>query len=572
MQRMEAVDARLGESLATTKAWQGLRAKWAAAKAMQPTKTEEAAATLAAMSDDVLALFSLVGDTSNLILDPDIESFYIMDLILLKLPAEVDALAKVQVLAQAVARRKAITPEEQTQLAILTGTLQSTLDGIKDDVRPEKGFKEAGQKERLQAHVAGNTAAAGAVLAALDSQFIRPASPSGTPEAVGAVCGQALASASGFFDQAAPTLDTWLQGRIEARLLRLYQALGIALLGILVCAYLSMGFYASVKAALSRLEEVAQSLAKLDLSVRLEVEGKDEFRDIADRLNDTIQRLREAFGAIEGVAQQVASGSTELAATVVQMGTSTQEIARAGEGLRGKTEQMASAMIQFSASFEEVATNVRASERSTQAATEASDRGQASVGTISVAMEEIRQATDEMVKAIGVIQDIARQTNLLSLNAAIEAAKAGTMGKGFAVVADEVRKLAERSGQSAREISGLIQKTTEAVGKGVGTVGETVKAIDDIRENFQVVSTIIREIGIASDEQARTSLEVSRQVKEAAGDVAQNASAAQQLSVTVEEVARTTADLARAGEQLASTVGLFNLQTVGSGRGQAPSN
>jgi methyl-accepting chemotaxis protein len=414
--------------------------------------------------------------------------------------------------------------------------------------------------------VAANAAAAGAVLTALEGQFLRPASPTGTPEAVGAACGQALASASAFFDQAAPTLDTWLQGRIDARLLRLFQALGIALLGILVCAYLFMGFYASVKDALSRLEEVAQSLARLDLSVRLEVEGKDEFRDIADRLNATIQSLREAFTAIEGAAQQVASGSTELAATTVQMDTSTQEIARAGEGLREKTEQMASAMIQFSASFEEVASNVRASEKSTQAATGASDRGQAAVGTISAAMEEIRAATEEMVKAIGMIQDIARQTNLLSLNAAIEAAKAGTMGKGFAVVADEVRKLAERSGQSAREISGLIQRTTEAVGRGVGTVGETVRAIADIRENFQVVSNIIREIGISGDEQARTSVAVSRQVKEAAGDVAQNASAAHQLAVTVEEVSRTTADLARAGEQLASTVGQFNLQAVSTSR------
>jgi methyl-accepting chemotaxis protein len=449
-------------------------------------------------------------------------------------------------------------------LAILTGGLHATLDGITDDVRPEKGFKDASQKERLQAYVSGNADSAGAVQTLLDKKFIRSISPEGSPEEVASACGQALASASAFFDKAAPTLDAWLKGRIDARLLRMYQALGIAVMGILVCAYLFMGFYASVKSALARLEAAVKALENLDLSVHVEIEGKDEFRDIATMLNHTIVRLRETFLAIEGVAQQVASGSTELSATTVQMDGATQEIARAGEGLRGKTEQMASAMVQFSASFEEVAKNVRHSEKSTLAAIQASNRGQEAGGTSTAAMNEIRDATNEMVKAITVIQDIARQTNLLSLNAAIEAAKAGAMGKGFAVVAEEVRKLAERSGQAAREISILIDRTTGAVSRGAGTVGETVKAIDEIRENFQVVSNIIREIGISGDEQARTSIEVARQVKEAAEDVAQNASAAQELSVTVEEVARTTADLARAGETLAGTVGLFTLDAPGS--------
>jgi len=569
MQVMGAAEARLSESLATAKGWKALQAKWTSAKASNLTKPEEGAAALATVSEDILGLFSLVGDTSNLILDPDIESFYIMDLMLVKLPAQVDAVAKAQLLAQSVAWRKTITPEEKTQLAILTGTLHSTLDGIKDDTRPEKGFKEASQKERLQAHVAGNADAAAALLTTLEDKLLRPTVPSAAPEDVARGGGQSIARASRLFDEASPTLDAWLKGRIDARLGRMYQALGIALMGILVCAYLFMGFYASVKAALGRLGEAVKSLEKLNLTVHVQVDGKDEFHDIAIMLNHTIQRLRETFLSIEGVAQQVASGSTELAATTDQMDSATQEIARAGEGLRSKTEQMASAMVQFSASIEEVARNVQFTETRTEAAIKASDHGREAGGTISVAMDEIREATDEMVKAIRVIQDIARQTNLLSLNAAIEAAKAGTMGKGFAVVAEEVRKLAERSGQAAREISVLIERTTGAVSKGAGTVTETVKAIGDIQENFQAVSNIIKEIGLAGGEQGRTSAEVSRQVREAVSDIAQNASAAQELSTTVEEVARTTADLARASEHLAGSVGLFTLHDSAADRGFA---
>jgi methyl-accepting chemotaxis protein len=556
IQQMSAVDARLGEPLAASKAWAGVRDKWEKAKVLAPSLAAEA---IGGVCDDTLALFSLVGDSSNLILDPDIESFYIMDLILLKLPAQVDALGKAQTLAGAVARRKVITAEEKTQLAILTGSMRSVLNGIKDDIRPDKGFKDARQKEALEAPFSANAAAAEKMLTLLDVNFIRPVAPTGSPEEAASVGAESIARASLCFDKAAPTLDAWLQGRIHGRLIRLIQALAIATLGLLLCTYLFMGFYVSVKSALVGLERVVKGLENLDLTVRADVEGRDEFKHIATMLNHTVDRLRGAFQTVEAVSHELASGATELAATTAQMDGSTQEIAKAGEGLRDRTDQIASAMVEFSTSIEEVGSHVRTSEHSTLAASKAAARGKASGRSISVAMEEIRSATDEMVRAIGLIQEIARQTNLLSLNAAIEAAKAGSMGKGFAVVADEVRKLAERSGLAAREISVLIERTTGAVGHGAATVLETVRAIDEIQDNFGVVGSVIKEIEAAGSRQAHTSQDVSRQVQEAADGVAHNASASHQLAVTVVEVARTTADLAKAGEHLAATVAQFKL-------------
>lgn len=109
------------------------------------------------------------------------------------------------------------------------------------------------------------------------------------------------------------------------------------------------------------------------------------------------------------------------------------------------------------------------------------------------------------MRAVKVIQDIARQTNLLSLNAAIEAAKAGQHGKGFAVVAEEVRKLAERSGSAAKEIARLIEDSNLAVAQGQDTVQEAVTALGRIREHIAHLSHVSEAVGLAAHEQIQAS-------------------------------------------------------------------
>ncbi len=153
---------------------------------------------------------------------------------------------------------------------------------------------------------------------------------------------------------------------------------------------------------------------------------------------------------------------------------------------------------------------------------------------------------------------------ILSLNAAIEAAKAGEHGKGFAVVAEEVRKLAERSAQAAKEIEQIILRTQEAVAGGVASVGVTQGHLDAIGKRISDVSEHIRVIGGLSREQAKTSKEVDSMMDQTASRLDQNAAATQELASTVQEITRTAEDLSKVAEGLKDIVKGFTLRLTES--------
>ena len=307
------------------------------------------------------------------------------------------------------------------------------------------------------------------------------------------------------------------------------------------------------------LKALADGLKKSDLTHQLEVENEDEIGQAAKAFNDYNARLRGVFQNLSGSSSSVASGATQLSASSEQMAATSASLAQNSEAQRAAFERVAAAVTELSASIDQVSGNIRRSQKESEAAVAAVNQGTHAGGESSQAMDDIRAATTRMVAAVRLIQDIARQTNLLSLNAAIEAAKAGAMGKGFAVVAEEVRKLAERSGAAAREIGELIERSNTSVDRGAEMVNATVAALGSIDTNIQGLAAMILEVGSAADEQARTSAEVAEQVDENLDRVAHNATATNQMARTVSEVARTAAELARVAEDQNHLVGQFRV-------------
>ena len=328
---------------------------------------------------------------------------------------------------------------------------------------------------------------------------------------------------------------------------------------IAICAILAVVVYRLVRRMIRPLDDLVHDLQNSDLSRQIQIESEDEIGEAAQAFNQYNAGLREKIEELAGYAHRVASGSNELSASAEEMSHAVEEIARVSEGLKDSGSAVTASMQDLSENAGLVARQTQESQRETQGAVSDTARSGAAGQQAVQGMGGIQLATNQIVQAIKVIQEIARQTNLLSLNAAIEAAKAGAQGKGFAVVAEEVRKLAERSRGAAKEIEELIQRTQDSVSGGVESVKITMESLEAIRHRIDGLSERITQIGTFADGQAETSAKVTEMMAQTSQQLSQNAAATTELAATVREIARTSEDLAQVADGLRNLVGTFKL-------------
>ena len=250
------------------------------------------------------------------------------------------------------------------------------------------------------------------------------------------------------------------------------------------------------------------------------------------------------------------------------MRDSSREISSGNMDLSSRTEAQASSLEQTAASMEQITGTVRQSTAVAakaaglaQETTQSAQRSQEAVDNVGHTMQSISESSSRIREIIGVIDSIAFQTNILALNAAVEAARAGEHGRGFAVVAAEVRALSQRTSTAAREITQLIQASTERVDDGARLTDAARKTMHEALERVRQMDTFIAEISSASNEQL---IGIS-QVNEA---VSHLDTLTQQNAALVEEVAAAAVSLQHQSAAVTDAVSIFRL---GDGPRQAPS-
>lgn len=317
---------------------------------------------------------------------------------------------------------------------------------------------------------------------------------------------------------------------------------------VIVSLIVSWALTRAIMLPLQKAVEVAATIGKGDLTMRIQPTGNHELTRLLESLQEMQAHLASVLGNIQENTVQVASASSQIAA--------------ANLDLSARTEAQAGSLEETAASMEQITATVQQNRQVTQTASQLSSSASHDAQIVGKRVEDVVQMIGELHTSsnkirdiISVIDSIAFQTNILALNAAVEAARAGEQGRGFAVVASEVRALAQRSAQAAQEIKVIIQDNTQKMESGSDLAQKAGESVKSVVSSIERVNATVSEVAMSTREQ-------SEGVNQIGQAIVQLDQATQQNAALVEETSAATTNLNDQVQSLKQQISRFRISAV----------
>lgn len=435
------------------------------------------------MITDILGLIAYITDKSNLILDPDLDTYYLMDSYCVRFPNIIDKIYNLKIEAaknsnKAEINKLSILLEESNDiLKVDTDTVYANNPDVQGKLNSY--FIRSYNKNKNFINLTNTLAKGGDISLA---NYYESADKS-------------IEYATKADAEYSKVLDELLNKRKQKYLDQQPLVIFLTIFALLSIGYLFAGFYLSL----------VQSITK-----------------ISNLIYKNVNQIESCSSQLSASSHQLASGSAEQAASIHETSATIEESAAMVNQNSENTKQ-ASIM----------ARNAR----------EAANKGNTEMIEMMGSMVELKKSSNEIAQIIKVIDEIAFQTNILALNAAVEAARAGDAGLGFAVVAEEVRNLAQRASQAAKDTSIIIESNIQLSEKGVNISKHVNNSLTDINTHAQKVSELLEEISVASQEQAQGIEQINQAISQMQQVIQQNASVADSNASSAEELASQSANM-----------------------------
>ncbi|WP_240668367.1 methyl-accepting chemotaxis protein [Piscinibacter defluvii] len=531
LRALEEVDRRLGEQLQTSAEVQALRA-------LKPAVGSDWSESYEAGGERVASTMTLlthVADNSNLTLDPDLDTYYLMDAAFGSLPQLIESTVRLRDIAVAQAQGKTGGPLAEVSMA------RSEALGDHNDERFQAGMAKvyslhpalkeqlSGDDVRRRMHALHEFATAG----------------NGQAAELQRAGDAAVAELRRLQQAVLDELDKLLAARADQLATHRNLTLVVVLLSVLAGAYLFHSFFLVTQGGLREVQKHLEAMTAGDLRTQPRPWGRDDAARLMGSLSDMQASLRAIVTQVRGASDNIVHSSTEISEGSMDLSARTELTA-------ANLEESASSMEQITATVKTTAESAGEAARIAAANASLAERGGQIIGSVVATMQDIHGSSSRIGDIIGVIDGIAFQTNILALNAAVEAARAGEAGRGFAVVASEVRALAQRSSAAAREIKDLITASVGQVDTGTRVVGDAGATIAEIVSSAQKVNGLLAAISTGTNEQSLGVSQTTAAVHELDAMTQQNAA-------LVEQTAAAAASLRDQAVRLAGEVARFQL-------------